>query len=57
AGFILGDNAGLGLLIVQLTPIKLRQPQLDEVGGDLVRALRIPAADHPGTDVLAELRL
>lgn len=57
ASFILGDDARLCFLVIQFAPIKLRQPQVDEVGGDLVRALRIPPADHPGADVLAELQL
>lgn len=40
AGFILGDDAGLGFLVIQLASVKLRQPQLDQVGREVVASLR-----------------
>ena len=41
AGLIFGDDAGFGLLVRQLDAVELRQPQLEEVGRDVVAALRI----------------
>jgi hypothetical protein len=57
AGLILGDDAGFGLLVRQLTTVELGQPQLDAVGGDVMAALRIAPPDDARPDILAELQL
>lgn len=57
AGLMLGDDAGFGFLICQLAAVKLGQPQLYEVGGDVMAALRIAPPDDASTDILAKLQL
>ena len=57
AGFILGNDAGLGFLVIQLASVKLRQPHLDQVGREVVAALRIAPPEDTGANVLAELQL
>ncbi|WP_207100251.1 hypothetical protein [Paracoccus shandongensis] len=57
ASFIFGDDAGLGFLVIQFAPVKLRQPQLDQVGREVVASLRVAPPEDAGADVLAELQL
>ncbi|WP_234188324.1 hypothetical protein [Shinella sp. NM-101] len=56
-GLVLGDDAGLSLLIVQFAAIKLRQPQLDEVVRNAIRALCVAPPDNAVSDILAKLQL
>ena len=56
-GLVLRNDAGLGLFIVQLAAIELRQSQLDEVGGNAISALRIAPSDDAVSDILAKLQL
>jgi hypothetical protein len=57
ADLILGDDAGFGLLFRQLAAVELGQPQLDEVGRDIMAALRVAPTDDARPDILAELQL
>jgi hypothetical protein len=55
-GFILRDHTRRCLFIIQFAPIDLRQPELNEIGGDTIGALRVSATDDAAPDVLAELQ-
>lgn len=54
---VFGVNARFGLFAGQLSSVDLRQPHVDEIRGDMVRAPRIAPTDHPGADILAQLQL
>ncbi len=55
-GLVLRNDAGLGLFIIQLAAIELREPQLDEVGRNTVGALRVAPSDNAVSDILAKLQ-
>jgi hypothetical protein len=57
AGLILRNSPAVGFLVRQRAPIKLGQPQMDEVGGDVMTALGIAPPKDARTDILAELQL
>lgn len=56
-GLILSDDAGFSFLICQLAAVALGQPKLDEVGGDIMAALRIAPPDDAYSNFLAKLQL
>jgi hypothetical protein len=55
-GLVLGDDGGLRLLAAEFAAVVLGQPELQQVGGQVVVPGRITAADGTAADVLAQLK-
>lgn len=56
ARLVFSNHAVFGLLVILFAPVELRQPQLDEVCRNAIRALGIAASDDAAADVLTELQ-
>ncbi|WP_412066281.1 hypothetical protein [Rhizobium sp. SYY.PMSO] len=54
---IFSDDARLGFFPGEFAAIELRQPQLNEVGRDVVSALRVTPPDNTVADILTKLQL
>lgn len=57
AALVFGDDACFGFFLIEFAAIELGQPELDEIGGNAIGALRVSAPDGAIADVLAKLQL